>query len=148
MLACDLVVMAQEASLGLPEVRLGLTAAAGGLLRLPQQIPEKIASELILTGDPIDAPSALRWGLANRVVPADELLEAATALAEKIAQNAPLALGASKRSIHRWAGRGTAWDRDLWAENDAEFDRLLASRDAIEGMQAFAERRPAVWQGA
>ena len=85
-LACDMAVMSEEATLGLPEVRRGLVAAAGGMLRLHRQIPPKIAAEAAFTGEPLTAQAALRWGLVNQVVPADEVLETSLELAEKIAR--------------------------------------------------------------
>ncbi|MBB4660636.1 crotonase/enoyl-CoA hydratase family protein [Conexibacter arvalis] len=147
-LACDLAVMSEEASLGLPEVRRGLIAAAGGLLRLPRQLPPKVAAEALLAGGPIDAETALRWGLVNRVVPAAEVLDAALALAREIAANAPLAVRASKRIAHRWAGDGSDWDRGDWARVSRAFDALQASDDAREGARAFAEKRAPRWTGA
>src|SRR5689334_20755911 len=89
-LASDLAVVAEHATFGLPEVKRGLIAAAGGVFRLPEQLPRKLAMQVILTGDPIDADTALRWGLVNEVVPADEVVPRALELAERIAANAPL----------------------------------------------------------
>jgi len=139
-LACDMAVMAEDASLGLPEVKHGLVAAAGGLLRLNRQIPPKIAAEVVFTGDPLDAAAALRWGLVNRVVPADEVVATALALAQKIAANAPLALRASKRIIAQSAS-GSDWDPTVWEVNLAEAAAIRTSRDAREGATAFAEKR-------
>ena len=95
LLACDMAVMSSEARLGLPEVTRGLVAAAGGLLRLHRQIPPKVAARAVFTGEPIDAAAALAWGLVNEVVPVDQVLDTALALAERIAANAPLAVRAS-----------------------------------------------------
>jgi crotonobetainyl-CoA hydratase len=144
-LASDLAVAADVASFGLPEVKRGLLAAAGGVFRLPEQLPRKVAMELVLTGEPMTAADALRWGLVNDVVPAAELLDAALALAERVAANAPLAVQASKR-IARGIVDGTAASEDAaWALNDAEMSALVASNDTIEGVLAFAEKRPPVW---
>jgi crotonobetainyl-CoA hydratase len=146
-LACDLAVISEEATLGLPEVTRGLVAAAGGLLRLHRQIPKKVAAEAVFTGQPLDAHTAARWGLVNRVVPHDQVLAAALALAADIAANAPLAVRASKRIMNRSAALGSDWDQPAWDMNEAEFARILSSRDAREGATAFAEKRPAVWTG-
>ncbi|MFV9429019.1 enoyl-CoA hydratase/isomerase family protein [Rhodococcus aetherivorans] len=89
-LACDLAVINEDAGLGLPEVERGLFAGAGGAFRLPDQIPQKLAAEAILTGEPILASTTLQWGLVNACVPADQALDEAIRLAEKIAANAPL----------------------------------------------------------
>jgi crotonobetainyl-CoA hydratase len=146
-LACDMAVMSDDASLGLPEVKRGLVAAAGGVLRLHRQIPPKIAAEAVFTGDPLDAASALQWGLVNRVVPAAEVLATALALAEKVAGNAPMAVRASKRIMMRSA-TGSDWDPAIWEINQAEFAAVRASRDAREGASAFAQKRTPNWAGA
>lgn len=147
MLACDLAVMSAEATLGLPEVKRGLVAAAGGLLRLPRQIPQKIALEMALTGTPIDAATALQWGLVNRVVPADEVLTVAVELADTIAANAPLAVRASKRIIHKAADFGSDWDAPIWQMNLEQTIPVFMSKDAAEGPRAFAEKRAPQWRG-
>ena len=146
-LASDLAVISDQAKLGLPEVKRGLAALAGGLLRLPRQIPLKLALEVALTGDPIDAETALRWGLVNRVVPQENVVETALTLAEKIAANAPLSVQASKRIIYRAAEFGSEWHDDIWTMNMAEFGPVLRSADAMEGPRAFAEKRAPVWRG-
>lgn len=144
-LAADLVVAAEHATFGVPEVKRGLLAAAGGVFRLPEQLPRKVAMRLVLTGEPMGADEALRWGLVNEVVPAAEVVPTAIALAEVIAANAPLAVQASKRlalgMVHGdRPGEAGAWDR-----TGGEMARLLASADAAEGMAAFAEKRPPQW---
>jgi crotonobetainyl-CoA hydratase len=146
-LACDMAVMSEEANLGLPEVRRGLVAAAGGLLRLHRQIPPKIAAEAVFTGEPLTAATALRWGLVNYVVPTEDVLKTAVALAEKIAANAPLAVRTSKRIMARSA-TGSDWEDPLWEMNEAEFQAVRASEDAREGANAFAQKRAPVWVGA
>jgi len=146
-LACDMAVMSEEAKLGLPEVRRGLVAAAGGLLRLHRQIPPKVAAEAVFTGEPLSAETALQWGLVNHVVPAGEVLETAFALAEKIAANAPLAVRASKRIMMRSA-TGSDWEAPVWEMNEAEFQGVRASKDALEGAVAFAQKRAPNWVGA
>src|SRR5438034_30631 len=118
LLACDLAVMSTEARLGLPEVKRGLVAAAGGVLQLHRQIPPKIAAEAVFTGEPLDAQTALRWGLVNRAVPAEEVLDTALVLAERIAANAPLAVRASKRMMMRSAA-GSDLESAVWEVNEA-----------------------------
>lgn len=146
-LACDLAVMSAEASLGLPEVKRGLIAAAGGLLRLPRQIPPKIALEMALTGTPINATAAAHWGLVNHVVPAEQVLTAALELAETIAANAPLAVRASKRIMHRVNDFGSDWDTPIWDMSMQQAVPVFVSKDAIEGPRAFAEKREPNWRG-
>lgn len=145
-LACDLAVASEEAMLGLPEVRRGLMAAAGGVIRLQRQIPFKIAMEMVLAGEPVDAVTALRWGLVNRVVPADMVLDTAIELAEKISRNAPLAVWASKRMLYQTLAYADL-DPGAWALNDAAIAGLVASDDAREGTTAFAEKRIPRWSG-
>ena len=142
-LACDLIVASEEARFGLPEVKRGLIAAAGGLLRLPQRIPRALAMELALTGETIDAARAFEVGLVNRVVPAGRALEAAIELARRISDNAPLAVRATKRVIVEspdWP-RAEAFDRQRRIA-----EPVRDSLDAREGALAFAQKRPAVWQ--
>ncbi|GAA4994903.1 crotonase/enoyl-CoA hydratase family protein [Yinghuangia aomiensis] len=146
-LACDLVVADENAQFGLPEVRRGLFAAAGGVLRLPRQLPKKIALEMALTGRPLDAAEAARWGLVNRVAPAGTSVEAALELAETVAEGAPLALQATKRLIHRSDAFGSDWEPAMWDENEREWQAVFASEDAREGALAFAEKRAPAWRG-
>ena len=148
MLACDLAVVSEAASLGFPEVKRGLFAAAGGLIRMPRQIPVKVTMELALTGRIMSPQEALGWGLVNRVVPANEVMTAAMELARAVAANAPLAVRSSKRLVHRATAAGSDWDGDVWALQREELDRILASDDAQEGTRAFAEKRPPSWTGS
>ncbi len=144
MLSCDLVVAADDAKFGIPEVKRGLVAAAGGLIRLPQRIPQQVAMEYALTGDFFSAADAHRYGLVNRVTPPGEALAGAIELATRITANAPLAIAATKEIIVRsadWRG-DEAFGRQL-----AITQPILASADAREGAQAFAEKRPPVWRG-
>jgi enoyl-CoA hydratase/carnithine racemase len=144
MLSCDLVVTIDTATFGIPEVKRGLMAGAGGLIRLPKRIPPTIALELALTGDPIDAHRALALGLVNRVVPADRLLDEALALAGRIAENAPLAVRASKRVMKQ---AGEVPDAQGWEINNAAVGEVFSSADAMEGPAAFAEKRAPNWTG-
>jgi crotonobetainyl-CoA hydratase len=146
-LASDLVIAAERATFGLPEVKRGLVAAAGGVIRLPAQLPRKIAMEMMLTGEPIGAATAARWGLANRVVPDDEVVDAALELAARIGQNAPLAVQASKRIASGIVAGRTPAEDEPWRLNFAEVDALKRSADAREGPLAFAAKREPRWQG-
>lgn len=146
-LASDLAVAALTATFGLPEVRRGLVAAAGGLVRLPEQLPRKRAMQLILTGEALPAATALEWGLVNEVVPPDQVVPRALELAQTIAGNAPLAVQASKR-VARGIVDGTIPDEEAaWRANDEETIAVMGTADMIEGATAFAEKRPPRWQG-
>ena len=145
-LASDLVVACQSATFGLPEVKVGLFAAAGGVFRIVHQLPRKVALEMILTGEPISAAEAAQWGLINQVVPDGTVLEAALALAERVTVNAPLSVQASKR-IAYGADDGVIPDEEPgWARTQREFGVVLKSEDAKEGPLAFAEKRKPVWK--
>ena len=145
-LASDLVVACDSATFGLPEVKVGLFAAAGGVFRIVHQLPRKIALEMVLTGEPISATEAAKWGLINQVVPDGTVLETALALAERVTVNAPLSVQASKR-IAYGADDGVIPDEEPgWARTQREFGVVLKSEDAKEGPLAFAEKRPPVWK--
>jgi enoyl-CoA hydratase/carnithine racemase len=143
-LSCDLVVAAGHAVFGLPEVKRGLFAASGGALRLPRLIPRARALELLLTGDIIDAPTAFDLGLINRVVPPNLLLETARDLARRICANAPLAV---RETLALARAVFSLPEERLQVRNEAAWARIAASEDAREGPRAFAEKRPASWQG-
>ncbi|MEX3949515.1 crotonase/enoyl-CoA hydratase family protein [Paraburkholderia sp. EG287B] len=143
-LASDLVVAANNAQFGLPEVKRGLCAAAGGLLRLQQQLPERIAMELVLTGDMFGAQRAFEFGLVNRLTAPGEALAGALELAQKIVANGPLAVAASKRVMRESRDWSSA---QMFARQREITDPVFASADAREGAAAFAEKRKAVWQG-
>jgi enoyl-CoA hydratase len=143
-LSCDLVVAAEHAVFGLPEVRRGLFAASGGALRLPRMIPRARALELLLTSDAVDARTAHELGLINRVVPLGQLMHAARALALRICANAPLAV---RETLALARAVFSLPEEQLQARNDAAWARVAASEDAREGPRAFAEKRPAAWQG-
>jgi len=143
-LACDLIVASEDASFGLPEVSLGLVAAAGGLLRLPRRIPYHLAMEIALIGRRVPANRLHQHGLINRLVPAGEALAVARELAGRISQNAPLALAATKRIIVESAD----WPAtDAFARQGLIAGPVFGSADAVEGAQAFSEKRPPVWRG-
>ena len=144
MLACDMVVASENAKFGLPEVKRGLVARAGGLLRLPQILPRPIALEMILTGDTMTATRAETLGLINRVVAQGTALQEAKHLAKSIAANAPLAVRISKQVVtesRHWP------EGELFSRQKAATDSVFASEDAIEGARAFAEKRSPVWNG-
>ncbi|WP_028603190.1 crotonase/enoyl-CoA hydratase family protein [Ottowia thiooxydans] len=143
----DIVIASRTANFGLPEVKRGLVAAAGGLLRLPRQIPLKVAMQHILTGDPMSAEKALRWGLINEVVEPGEVVATALALAQRICENSPIAVRASKDIIHRSLMSDLEADGDAWRISAEGAARNRASADAIEGPRAFAEKRAPVWTG-
>lgn len=145
-LSADLVVAADHAQFGLPEVKVGLFAAAGGAFRIARQLPHKIAMEHLLTGDPFDAPTALKYGFANRVVPLADLLPTAIALAEKIASNAPLSIQASKRIALGIINGEVPTEADDWATNTRERNVVFTSEDAREGPLAFAQKRKPEWK--
>ncbi|MEW1642813.1 enoyl-CoA hydratase-related protein [Streptomyces sp. NPDC091219] len=134
-LACDLVVAAEDAKLGIAEVRRGLFAAGGGTT-LADRVPLAVALEMGLTGDLVTASEARRFGLVNRAVPAGEVREAALALAGRIAENGPLGVAMTKKLMRE----------RRWAEPD-EVTSVFKSADAAEGARAFAERRSPVWTG-
>jgi enoyl-CoA hydratase/carnithine racemase len=143
-LACDLIVAARGARLGVPEVKRSLVAAGGALLRLPRSLPRNLAMELALTGDPIDAERAYELGLVNRLCDPGETLETALELAQAIAANGPLALAATKRIMVEAAD----WPDSEFFERQAEIvNPVMSSEDAREGATAFAEKRPPVWKG-
>jgi crotonobetainyl-CoA hydratase len=145
-LASDLVVAEERAKFGLPEVKVGLIAGAGGVFRIVHQLPRKVALQMLLTGEPISAAEAAKWGLINQVVPDGTVLEAALALAERVTVNAPLSVQASKR-IAYGADDGVIPDEEAgWARTEREFRSLLKSEDAKEGPLAFAEKRQPLWK--
>ena len=143
-LACDLIVAADDAVFGLPEVTRGLVAAAGGLLRLPARVPYHLAMEWALTGGYVPARRAYEVSLVNRLVPKGDVLTEALALARAIARNSPLALRATKRSIVE----GPDWPAaEAFHRQRAISEPVRASEDAREGARAFTEKRAPVWRG-
>jgi len=143
-LACDLVVAGQGATFGLPEVKRGLTAAAGGLLRLQERIPHNLAMELVLTGRPLSAHEASELHLVNRLVADGTARDAAQELAAEIAANAPLALAASKEVLTH--SSDWTWN-EKFDKQELVVDPVRQSLDAREGAQAFIEKRAPIWLG-
>ncbi|MFV0278665.1 MAG: crotonase/enoyl-CoA hydratase family protein, partial [Parahaliea sp.] len=143
-ISCDLIVAAENAKFGVPEVKRGLAAAAGGLVKLPKQVPPRIAMELALTGDFISAARAYELGLINQVVSAGGALQAARELAAKIAANGPLAVALSKQVV----AKALDWNStEMFAKQHTILQPILTSEDAIEGAKAFAEKRAPQWKG-
>jgi crotonobetainyl-CoA hydratase len=145
-LASDLVVAEERTKFGLPEVKRGLIAAAGGVFRIVDHLPRKVAMEMIFTGEPMTSADALKWGLINQVVPDGTVVDAALALAERIAVNAPLAVWASKRVALGVDEGAITGEQAGWTRTMREMGAVLRSADAKEGPMAFAEKRPPVWQ--
>ena len=143
-LAADLIVAASNAKFGLPEVKSSLVASGGGLLRLPGRIPSAIAMEMALTGDPLTADQALRFGLVNQLTEPDGALAGARALATRITANGPLAVAATKEIV----SHALDWTiEEGFAKQDAIMQPVFASEDAREGITAFTEKRAPVWKG-
>jgi enoyl-CoA hydratase len=143
-LSCDLVVAAEDSRFGIPEVKRGLVAAAGGLFRLGRKIPINVAMECTLTGDPIDAARAHSFGLVNELAPSGGALDAARALAERIVANAPLAVSESRKVV--LAGTG-ADEETAWELTAAANQVVHGSEDLEEGVRAFIEKRAPQWKG-
>jgi enoyl-CoA hydratase/carnithine racemase len=143
-MACDIVVAAQHARFGLPEPRVGFTASDGGIHRLVRQVPLKIAMGVLLTGMPMSADEAHRWGLVNEVVPAEEVMPAARRWADAILECAPLSVRASKQAALGGLGLPLA---DAINRRFEYMLRQAASEDSREGPTAFAEKRKPVWKG-
>jgi enoyl-CoA hydratase len=143
-LSCDLIVAARDARFGIPEVKRGLVAAGGALLRLPRRIPYHLAMELALTGEPIGAERAAELGIVSRLTQSGEALAGAHELAALIARNGPLAIDATKRIVEASADwtAGEAWERQGEIAGP-----VFGSEDAREGATAFAEKRDPFWRG-
>ena len=144
-LACDIIIAAEHAEVGLPEVRVGLVAGAGGVHRLPRHVPLKVAMGMMLTGRRIPAQEAYRIGLVNEVVPQSKLMETAEGWASDILKGAPLSVRASKQM----ALSGLPWPLEIaMGRTYSEHERAKASDDFVEGPRAFAEKRKPNWTGA
>jgi len=143
-LACDLIVAAEDATFGIPEVKRNLVAVGGGLIRLPRRMPGNLAMELALTGQMLSAARAHELGIVNRLSGPGEALDGALALAAEIAANGPLAVRASKRIMRESEGRS---EEASFAAQGAVAQPVFESEDAREGATAFAEKRAPVWRG-
>jgi len=146
-LMCDLVVASDRATFGLPVVKRGIIAGAGGLVRLPRQVPLKIAMQLGLTGEPLSAHDAARWGLVNEVVEHEQTLKVAVELASRIADNAPLAVRECKRVLLGVVDGARPDEARAWALSADARDIVATSADATEGKLAFIEKRAPHWRG-
>jgi enoyl-CoA hydratase/carnithine racemase len=144
-LACDLIVASETARLGLPEPRVGLMAAAGGVHRLPRHLPLKVAMGMMLTGRQVTAAEALRIGLVNEVVAPAELLAAAERWGREILECSPLSVQATKQAALQGLGRPVL---EAMAGDYPAVRRLFTSQDVVEGPLAFAQKRTPRWQGA
>ena len=144
-LACDLIVAADNAQFGIPEVKRGLIAGSGGLIRLPQRIPRQIALEYALTGEMMPAKLAQQWGLVNRLTPPGGALAGAIALARSIAANGPLAVQMTKRVMVESPGWPAA---EIWQRQRELLEQVINSNDAREGALAFSEKRAPRWTGS
>jgi len=144
LLACDLAVAAESATFGLPEVKRSLVAGAGGVFRLPRALPRAIALEMIATGDAMPAARMAQFGLLNAVVPAEQVREAALALARRVVANAPVAVRESLGVARQAAELSEA---ALWEVSRGASERVRATEDFKEGPRAFVEKRPPRWVG-
>jgi len=143
-LACDLIVATEGSKMGLPEVKRGLVAIGGALFRLPRRIPYHVVMELALTGDTHPVERFHQLGLVSRVVPPGKALESALELAQRIANNGPLAVAATKQIMFKAAD----WsEEEAWPAQRKMARKALTSKDAVEGSRAFAEKRDPVWRG-
>jgi enoyl-CoA hydratase len=143
-LTCDLMVASKGVKLGIPEAGVGLFAAAGGLLRLPSRVGYSKAMEMALTADPITAEEAFQYGMVARLTEPGGAVEAAMALAERIARNAPLSVSASKQLVRAALG---VTEAEFWEIQKEPQARVFTSNDSKEGPRAFAEKRPPEWTG-
>jgi enoyl-CoA hydratase/carnithine racemase len=143
-LACDIRIAAEHAVFGLPEVRRGILPGAGGTQRLPRTVPQGVALEMILTGAPVNAEAALRWGLVSHVVAGENLLDEALRIAELIAANGPLAVRAARDAVYQ--GLALPLDEALRLEQ-FQAEPLRQSDDAMEGVRAFVEKREPCFKG-
>ncbi|GMG81545.1 crotonobetainyl-CoA hydratase [Paralimibaculum aggregatum] len=147
-LAADMIVAAEHAEFALPEATIGIIADAGGVIRLPRRLPRAIAMEMIMTGRRASAAELARWGLVNEVVPADRLMAAARALAERVAAAAPLSLQAVKEVDRASEGLSERAAYEITRAGGLEiYGRIYDSEDAREGIASVTEKRAPVWKG-
>lgn len=142
-LSCDLVVASSAARFGLPEVSIGVIPTCAGIFRTPNALPQNVARELILTGEPIGAERAYQVGFVNRLVAPGETVAQALGLAERITRNAPLSVQGCLRSVNDWVGRGTD---EGWALTDRAFETISGTEDQREGVLSFLEKRSPAWK--
>jgi enoyl-CoA hydratase/carnithine racemase len=143
-LACDIRLASPNARFGLAETKLAIIPGAGGTQRLPRTVPLGVAMEMILSGEPIGADDAFRWGLVNRVVPLERLRDEAVALAHSIAARGPLAVQSARAAIMEGLSLGLAAGLEMERER---FMKIMRTDDAAEGAAAFMEKRPPRYQG-
>jgi len=143
-LACDIMIAAENAAFGLPEVRVGICPGGGATARLPRTIPRRLAAEMLFTGKTISAQEAYRIGLVNKVVPLTDLMTEAKKMAETICEAAPLGVRCVKELLVR--GMDVSLDEALRLEDDIQ-TYILGTRDCEEGFAAFAEKRKPEWKG-
>lgn len=143
-LACDLIIASNTSKFGLPEAKRGLVPGSGGMLRMPHRVPYPIAMEILLTGDMLTSQRAHELGLINQLVEPGQALDAALAMADKIAANGPLALQVIKQVVNE----ARTWsNQDMFALQQPRMQHIFSSEDAKEGATAFAEKRDPVWKG-
>ena len=148
LLASDLAVISDDATISFPEVKNALFPGGGGApLRIGRSIHLKHAVELLLTGRPIDAQTAVQWGLANRAVPEDKLMDTALDLAQAIMANGPLAVRMTKRAVYDCMDKSFISESDGWRMMEELNEQAKNSEDAHEGTSAFMEKRPTAWKG-
>jgi enoyl-CoA hydratase len=143
-LACDLIVAAKGAKLGIPEAKRSLVAAGGALLRLPRRMPYHVVMELALTGDPLPAERFYEFGVVNRIAEPGLAVDVALELAERVVKSGPLAVIASKRILQEQYDWST---EEMWGKQGAISGPVFASEDAKEGANSFKEKREPVWRG-
>jgi enoyl-CoA hydratase/carnithine racemase len=143
-LACDLIVAARGAKMGIPEAKRSIVAAGGALLRLPRRMPYHLVMELALTGDPFPADRLHELGVVNRLAEPGSAVDVALELAAQLSRNGPLALAASKRILQEQFDWSSA---EMWEKQGAITGPVMVSEDAKEGASAFKEKREPVWRG-
>ena len=143
-LGCDLIVAAEDAKFGLPEVKRGLIAGEGGVIRLPKRIPYHVALKVLLTGEPLSAVDAKQYGLVSELTAPGAAVQQAQEIAQRIAVNAPLALARVKEVLRETQGLN---DTEAFKRQAEDASDLLHSEDAHEGALAFAQKRAPVWRG-